>query len=564
MKKKFKYLIIITFVLLFPMSIKAINIDNVDIDVYLDKNGNANVKEVWTNPKANYNDTEFYKAYDNLGKMKITNFNVSYNNQVFTYEEDWNIDKSFNEKAYRNGLYYEGSKTELCFGITDFESGTYELTYTITNFIVKLNDSDMVYFNFIPDGNNINNFHLKMYSDFNYDNKLPVWGFGKKNGTAYVYDGYIEMNSEGSIDNNEYFVLLAQFDNDTFNSEYKIDKDFEYYLNMAKNGSKASINSNPVVKTIKSVLSFLLANIWFIIVFTIGFFVVKASKNKVGSYKYDFGENKRKLPKEVNKIREIPFDDIYKVYLYTTVYYLNSKKTDLLGAVLLKWLKDKKITIEKGQSKILKKEECKIILNKSINLENNFETDLYNMMYEASGDGILESKEFERWCKKNYDEILKWFDDVLDDETKKLIKENILISNEGYKKVTVTDKFFEEAKLVKGVKDFLIEFSRIDEKEAIEVHLWELYLIYAQIFGIADRVAKQFKKIYPNEIEEYNKKYGYGIDDIIFINMISTSGVSSAISSRNKANSYSSGGGGFMSSAGGGGSFGSGGSMGSR
>ena len=46
--------------------------------------------------------------------------------------------------------------------------------------------------------------------------------------------------------------------------------------------------------------------------------------------------------------------------------------------------------------------------------------------------------------------------------------------------------------------------------------------------------------------------------------MISTSGMSTAISSRDKANSYSSGGGGFMSGGGGGGSFGGGGSMGSR
>ena len=48
--------------------------------------------------------------------------------------------------------------------------------------------------------------------------------------------------------------------------------------------------------------------------------------------------------------------------------------------------------------------------------------------------------------------------------------------------------------------------SLMNEKEAIEVNLWDMYLIYAQIFGIADKVAKQFKKLYPNEIEAYNER----------------------------------------------------------
>ena len=45
MKKIFSYLLV-AIVLLFPLTIKAINIDSVDIDVYIDSNGNANVKEI--------------------------------------------------------------------------------------------------------------------------------------------------------------------------------------------------------------------------------------------------------------------------------------------------------------------------------------------------------------------------------------------------------------------------------------------------------------------------------------------------------------------------------------
>ena len=38
----------------------------------------------------------------------------------------------------------------------------------------------------------------------------------------------------------------------------------------------------------------------------------------------------------------------------------------------------------------------------------------------------------------------------------------------------------------------------MEEKIHIEVHLWENYLIFANLLGIADKVKKQFEKIYPN------------------------------------------------------------------
>ena len=372
MNKMFKFVLASFMLFVFPIMVKANSISKIDMDIYVDNNGNAHITEKWINPEANYGDSEFYKSYDNLGKMSITNYTVTYNNQVFEYKQDWDINDSFEEKAYKNGLYYEDDKTELCFGISNYDSGTYTLTYTIENFIVKLNDADMIYFKFLPSGNDIDNFHLKLYSDDSFEDTLPVWGFGKKDGTAYVYDGYIEMNPEGDIDEDEYITLLAQFDKDTFNSSYVIDKDFNDYLTMAKKGSKTSINANPIVKFIKALFSFIFSNFIFIFFAIIFIITMIKSKNKIGSYKYDFGKNGRKLPKDINKIRDIPFDDIYKVYLYSTIYHLNYKKTDLLGAVLLKWLKEKKISIETGTTKILKKEESKIVLSDNVISNNEY------------------------------------------------------------------------------------------------------------------------------------------------------------------------------------------------
>ena len=90
------------------------------------------------------------------------------------------------------------------------------------------------------------------------------------------------------------------------------------------------------------------------------------------------------------------------------------------------------------------------------------------------------------------------------------------------------------------------------------MHLWDEYLMYAQIFGMADEVAEQFKKLYPEIITEMDS-FGYSYNDIMFMRAISYSGVKSASTAKSRAQSYSSGGGGFSSGGGGGGSFGGGG-----
>ena len=116
----------------------------------------------------------------------------------------------------------------------------------------------------------------------------------------------------------------------------------------------------------------------------------------------------------------------------------------------------------------------------------------------------------------------------------------------------------DEAEQLMGLKNFLKDFTLINTREPIEVNLWDEYLMYAQIFGIADEVAKQFKKLYP-EIVQNMDSMGFDYDDIILINMTSASGIQGASTARSRAESYSSGGGGFSSGGGGGGSFGGGG-----
>lgn len=563
MRKLSKVVFLSVILFIFPLVVKANSISKIDMDIYLDDNGTAHVTETWS---ANLNQgTEGYKPYYNIGNAKITNFKVSENGKEYTYDDYWNTNASFDDKAYKNGINYISNGLELCWGISEYGYHDYVLTYDIEGFVASLTDADMIYWTLIPYelSSKPGDVHIKIYADDYFPQDLDVWGYGNYGGTAYVYDGYIEMNSEGTLDSNEYMTILVKFDKETFNTHNKLDQDFNYYLDMAEEGAE---EYKKVTIDIGAIISFIFQIFfWGILIISI-VKAVKKANNSVGTRVLDFGPNGKTLPKEVPNIRDIPFNkDINHTFWVASAYRLNSKKTDFLGAILLKWLMQKKISIKKIETGLFKnKEETAIDLSKEEVFDNILELELYKMMKEASEDGILESKEFEKWCKKNYKTILSWFDKVIDEETDKLTNQGkITLTKKTTMKVfksnvlAVNSSLKEDAIKLKGLKNFLEEFSRMDDKEAIEVNLWEYYLIYAQILGIADKVAKQFKKLYPELIE--NTEYGYTYNDIIFINMISFRGMNMATSSMQRAQSYSSGGGGFSSGGGGGGSFGGGG-----
>ena len=137
---------------------------------------------------------------------------------------------------------------------------------------------------------------------------------------------------------------------------------------------------------------------------------------------------------------------------------------------------------------------------------------------------------------------------------------------DGKKKNVMDDKIYNDSVELYGLKKYLDEFSMIDTKEVMDVKLWDEYLMFAYLFGIADLVYKQLKEMYPKELEIYE----ISDDTIDFIDMYSDR-VSNVVykdygykNYSDITGGYSSGGGGFSSGGDGGGSFGGGGSMGGR
>ena len=561
MKKK---IILFLMFMLVPFSVKADTIYKVDMNININEDGSADVQEIW-DVKAS-GGSEWYKSMLNMNGIELTDFKVSMDNQELTYKT-WNPNESLSAKKGYYGINYVSNGLELCFGKYDFQRHTFTLTYKLSDFVFNTIDSQITYFTLMP-SITANSFSATISSYYEFPDTLDVWGYGYK-GYAYVKDGKIYMiNEEGLY--NDYVTMLVKFPQETFKTDFSVDKfeSFDDVYNMAEDGTFDYDYDNNYEKPslFERIIDFITT--MFPILIT-AFFAIIGVKVGIESG-YGYVNNKKIDKKNTPMFRDIPCDkDIY--YANTLISlngFANTSNTNILGAIILKWVKENKISFKTEVKGMFNKETGIIDMTKQNTFDNPLEEKLFDYMYKASVDGYLESKELEKWCRKNYEKFFDLIKKFESTEISKLKSEGHIYKRtnkaECKKRNVMDDKIYDDSCKLYGLKLYLDEFSRMDTKEVMEVHLWDEYLMFAYLFGTANKVAKQLKNLYPQEFTEYTANSGVNLDTIVFINDISVRSVNAASSARSAAQSYSSGGGGFSSGGGGGGSFGGGGSAGGR
>lgn len=178
-----------------------------------------------------------------------------------------------------------------------------------------------------------------------------------------------------------------------------------------------------------------------------------------------------------------------------------------------------------------KKDGFSIDLDKEIPITDPLEMKLLGFIRNAAGSNKkLETKEFEKWCGSHYEDIDEWFTQIENTVEYKF-------KNSGLIKVEETDTRYmglkikrkrdvldvtlrEKMEQVIGLKKFLQEMSLIDEKEVIEVRMWEEYLIFASILGIADKVSEQLGELCPTFNQQSNLDTIYTMQMFICLLMI--------------------------------------------
>ena len=137
---------------------------------------------------------------------------------------------------------------------------------------------------------------------------------------------------------------------------------------------------------------------------------------------------------------------------------------------------------------------------------------------------------------------------------------NIVATGIAISKIDVfTQEGIDEIAKWKGLKKYMEEFSLLDKREVPEIAIWERFLVFATAFGIADKVLKQLKIVYPDientiNVNTYPSMYLMIHTDFSrsFSNTISNS-MSTAYSSASGGGGGFSGGGRRRPEAGGGG-----------
>jgi len=523
---KAKYLILFTFFLFIPQ-VKANSIKNIDMDVFVDKNGDASVTETW---KTTSNEgTEIYRGYATKS-YSISNFTVSDDlGRNYEFLSDWDISGSFSDKAYKNGINYNDDGIELCWGISQYGNRTYTLKYNISNLVKQYTDNQGIYFNFLSSIKAVDSVKITIHSDepFSLDN-AKIWDFGN-NGEINFKDGKIVLTAK-NLTESQYIVGLVRFEHNIFNISNITSESFDDVYDSAMSDVKDI--EKPF--EIKDIFLLLVAAIFFnpiLWIVLLMIFINKFNKKSekltefiLGSRKrsgdLDFGLDGNVLPEDVNYYREIPsnkdLERAYWVCLKYSVIPEEKVKQGIIGAILLKWIKNGYITVLKMEKGILsfKDNNYAIDLTKITNVDNEIENGLLKILITAAGPNkILEAKEFKKWSKKNYSEVSSWFSSIDDQVELNLEKEGLITltqeTTQGMfgtsKNITIKNvnpKLKEEAIQLKGLKKFLLDFSIMPEREYFEVKTWEEYLILAQLMGIADKVAEQFSKIYPNFNQE--------------------------------------------------------------
>lgn len=525
-------------------SLFAQRIRDIDIVVRLNPDGSGDLTEVWdVNVEGG---TEWYVPMGNLKNMDITGFRVFENGTEFVNEgRRWDVDRSASEKNGRCGIVEKRDGLELCWGQGGNGPHVWTVKYRINGLVQAYEDYDGFNFMFVNPGMGRGPEHVKVTLEnassdtlWTSDN-VKVWGFGH-DGSIFVEDGKVVQETSGRMGPDGRVITLVRFDKGLFEPSVSNSLSFSSLQDRALEGSDYVDDEGSLF--IYAILLLFFGGLVILI------YAIVASAMGYKYRKSIYG--KRKI---TGWYREAPFGGFIPAAFYINrkgARFFGNDSSSIIGVYFLRWILDGTVKVipDAGGSK------------KKLNLDfrndpPEFDDEAGKMLYEiareaAGANGILETKELEKWGLKHDKRFTKLPDTI----------SNIgfgWLAGKGY--VAGPEKCTErgqaEACHVMEFKNFLKDFTLSKERGAEEVILWKDCLVYAQLFGIADKVAKQFKDLYPKEFGALAEECGVG--DIVLYqailnnNRISTLAYTSAVSKNM--------GGGGRTSFGGGGGFSGGG-----
>ena len=466
-------------------------VTRVDVNVGLCDNGDAMISESWM-LYVDDESTEFYVDHKNLDDMDITDLNVkgytpSGDSVDFLTVGNWDIDAEREAKTGKCGIIDIDNGKEICFGVGDSGLHTYTVTYRLTNLIKSYSDADGFGYWFIDLPSEVLVGHAKVTVEGRENVVLTskntrFWAFG--------YEGSVEMDSAlHRIEAAPYgerlkgrIGIMMEFDKNLFRPTASVDDmTFDEFKNNAMKGSDFERNGDhslpvEVIIMIFAALSFFGSTI----------FVFLHKQWHV-----------YKLRKKSGIGKDVPYwRDVEKNWTIArsaaTMSALSygtgsSNGKNLVGALLLKMIHEHVVEVVNDPAEN-NRENLKIKVSPDSVSIDKVDSEvgrvLLGIITQAAGDDMtLQSYELGRWAKlsQNRKRMLSFY---------KLLQEK-----------EADEYVIENGRKLFGLRNFLKDFSLVGERHVDEVTLWDNYLIYAELFGIADQVRRDIRKICPEYYE---------------------------------------------------------------
>ena len=521
-------------------------LEKLNIHVVLSHNGDARITETRV-MDIDDEGTECYIGLANMGGSEVRDLEVT-DDTGLTYENigSWDVDRSRSWKAGKCGIVYKGNGYEVCWGLGESGKRVYTTSYTITSLVHAYSDADGIRHIFLsedvspkPDEALIT-IEAEDSIQFSEEN-CGIWGF-RFGGELGFSDGQIAVYNTEPFGNRGALYIMVRFSKGMFEPTIQEDDTFEHKKEQAFEGSDyvgydEEEESWPVMLFGLAYIALALSPI-------VAFFWRLISVSRA----------RRRINKNLLWYRDIPLNgDLQEANNILNAYrYFGSDYNNLMSACILKLINMGAITIETRPNMKGKMEQNFVIQDlKDKDKQPILIRKIYDIFKQAAGsDTVLEPKELKQYMKSSlHQSIVDSFINTLHKQTK--------LSHYKDREYEVSEVF--------GLRKFLKEFTLLDERELKEVKLWKDYMIYATLFGIADKVIKEMKQINP-EYFNMDQVAGQMANDMTLptIYSVMQRSTASAVANKYAREHRSSGGGGHSSWGGGGGGFSGGGGGGVR
>lgn len=485
----------------------ANNVQKIDILVDLNDDGSAKISQSWDGSFTE--GTECYIPIK-IDKDDISDFSVSLNDRKYIFDSYWDVNKSFEQKSYHCGINQLSNSIELCFGISKYGRNKYVFQYIINNFVKSYLDYDG--FNFMLLNPNLSIYPSKVECVVRLANGMrlskdnsAMWAYGL-DGKIQFDNGYIHAYSNSLISGNDHLIIVISLQKGVIHPQMNKSEYFEDVVYEANQGSDYEhyYYESDYYNSYDNESNTLFYIIFYGVIALFSLFNLGIVINTIIK-KFQ----KKKFYKNCGYFRDVPNNkNIAMTYaLVKDFSHKQIKETNIFGALLMQMIFDGNLEEDTTTKVGFFGKETKIT---NLILKNEpterFKKRLYDIIRVASnGNDILEENEFSNYVRHNYSEL----DDFLQDFYNE--GKDALSQGKCYRKLfsnninALTDEGKAQLSEAIGLKKFLEDFSLIDEREIKEVFIWDRYLVYATLFGVADRVIKQMKKVYPEELIDQQK-----------------------------------------------------------